>query len=311
MGRMTPLAPHLPRRAAMLILAAMAIMGLVDNFVRVIAETAGLWQFQVIRSAMAITLLVGVARWRGWRLRPRRWAPVIARSAVLSVGLVLYFAALAVIPVSEAVAGLFTAPIWVMLLSVVVYRQRIGALRIGAAVLGFAGVLLVLRPDGGDASGMTLLPLISGVLYALAALATREWCGGETAQTLLVGFFTAMGLWGLVGLGVLSLIPVEDPPGPDGFALRLWGQMAPAAWFWTGAQAVGSLIAVGMIIRAYQIAEASYVAVFEYALLIFAALWGFLLLGQHIDGWALAGIAAILGSGAVIALRAPRPDPVS
>lgn len=283
----------------------MAIMGLLDNYVRVIAETTGLWQFQVIRSTMAMAVLTLLARRRGWRLRPYRWGPVIARSAVLSVALMFYFAAVALMPISEAVAGLFTAPIWVMLLSVVLYRQRIGMWRAAAALVGFAGVLMVLRPDGGAITILTAVPLAAGVLYALAALATRQWCGGEETQTLLFGFFAALWVWGLVGLAVLSVVPVAVPTGAAGFPWRLWGEMSAEAWFWTAAQAVGSLLAVGMIIRAYQNAEASFVAIFEYALLIFAVFWAYLLMGQTVDGWAMTGIAVIIASGAVIALRTP------
>jgi len=296
-----------PISAAAMILTAMALMGLVDNYVVVIAETTGLWQFQVIRSAIALAGLTALARAMGWRLRPARWRPVVARSAVLSVALMIYFAALAVMPISEAVAGLFTAPLWVMVLSALVFGQRVGPIRAGAAVLGFAGVLMVLRPDAGELTWLSLLPLVSGLFYALAQMATREWCAGEGAVTLLYGFFAAMGLWGVVGLAALAAVPVPVPEGAAGWALRLWGPMSEAAWVWTLAQAAFSLVAVGLIIRAYQVGEASYVAVFEYALLLFAVLWGWLLLGDGIDGWAMAGIAAIIGSGTVIALRGRAP----
>lgn len=281
----------------------MALMGLVDNFVATIADTAGLWQFQVIRSAMAIALLTAVARWRGWRLRPDRWGMVVARSFVLSVALMIYFAALAIMPISEAVAGLFTAPLWIMVLSAVVFRQAVGLLRAGAAVLGFCGVMMVLRPDAGSVTWLSALPLVSGLFYALAQLATRQWCAGERAVTLLYGFFAALGVWGLIGLAGLAAFPQPEIGGAAGWTVRFWGDMSAAAWGWTVAQAVFSLVAVGLIIRAYQLAEASYVAVYEYALLLFAVLWGWLLLGDRIDAWATGGIAAIIVSGTVITLR--------
>lgn len=305
-----PIFPHhtaRPQRAAALILIAMALMGLVDNYVVVIAETAGLWQFQVIRSAMAMALLAGVARLAGWRLRPVSWARVAARSAVLSAALMIYFAALAVLPIAQAVAGLFTAPLFILLISVAAYGERVGAVRLAAVVVGFAGVLMVLRPDAGAVSILTILPILSGFLYALAQLATRRWCELETAPTLLAGFFVAMGLWGIGGLSWLAVHPQPVPDGAAGWALRLWGAMSAEAWVWTIAQAVFSLLAVGFIIRAYQLGEASTNAVFEYALLVFVVIWGWLLLGNGIDGLAAAGIALILGSGAVIALRSPVP----
>lgn len=292
-----------PRLAVVFILTAMALMGLVDNFVATIAETTGIWQFQVIRSAMALGLLMAVARWRGWRLRPYRWMPVIARSFVISCSLIIYFAALAVLPISEAVAGLFTAPFFVLLLSVGFFGHSIGPVRITMVILGFVGVMMVLRPDAGAITWLSAVPLLSGVFYALAALATREWCEGESPLTLVFGFFAAMGLWGVFGLVGLSIWPQEALPGPEGFLLRFWGDMSGEAWAWTVAQAVFSLIAVGLITRAYQLGEASFVAGFEYALLIFAVFWGFVLLGITVDFWALAGIALIILSGVVLAIR--------
>lgn len=286
-----------------MILTAMAMMGLVDNYVVIIAETAGLWQFQVIRSALALGLLIALARWRGMRLRPRRWRPVIARSFVLSCGLMIYFGALALLPISEAVAGLFTAPLFILLLSMAFYGQRVGALRLAAVGAGFVAVLMVLRPEAGQVGWLTVLPIVSGLFYALAQIATREWCGGEAAQTLLFGFFAAMGLWGLVGLGALAMFPQPVPEGAAGFMVRFWGQMSAAAWVWTVAQALFSLVAVALIIRAYQLGEASFIAVYEYALLLFAVFWGYVLLGDRVGPVALAGIALLIVSGAVIALR--------
>ncbi|MEV8465766.1 DMT family transporter [Fluviibacterium sp. DFM31] len=296
-------AAHHPLTAAAMVLTAMATMGLIDNYVRVIAETTGLWQFHVIRSSMCLALLAIYARLTGAQLRPRRWRPVVARSAIMSVALVTYFGALVLLPISEVIAGLFTAPIWVLLLSAMFFGKSLGRVRIVAVLAGFIGVMLVLRPDTGSLTWLTVLPLLSGVLYALAQIATREWCAGETALTLLFAFFAALGLWGLVGLAGLSLFPQPVPEGAVGFPWRLWGQMSAAAWVWTVAQALGSMFAVGLIIRAYQSAEASFVAVFEYALLIFAVFWGYVLLGQTVDGWALTGIAVIVGSGAVMVLR--------
>jgi len=130
-----------------MILTAMALMGLVDNYVVVIADTAGLWQFQVLRSSLALVLLATAARVAGWRLRPVSLPRVVARSAVVSAALMIYFAALALLPIAQAVAGLFTAPMFILLISIGLYGERVGAVRLGAVAAGFAGVLLVLRPD--------------------------------------------------------------------------------------------------------------------------------------------------------------------
>ena len=91
----------------------------------------------------------------------------------------------------------------------------------------------------------------------------------------------------------------------DGQSFVTKGWVAPSGvfWFWTGIQAVFSMIAVSMLTRAYQIGETSYIAVFEYSFLIFASFWGWVLWGDQLGFWGFVGMPAIIGSGVVIAVR--------
>jgi len=112
--------------AAGLISVYAFVIGFTDNYVRVIAEEAGLWQFHLTRSCMTAVLLgLGVAIW-GFRIRPRNWRAVVARSAIHGSAMVIYFGALAFLDVALVAAGLFTAPIWVLLISRFAYGHAIG-----------------------------------------------------------------------------------------------------------------------------------------------------------------------------------------
>ncbi|MFT4149642.1 MAG: DMT family transporter [Paracoccaceae bacterium] len=295
--------------AAGCILVYALIIGFTDNYVRVIAESAGLWQFHATRSAMALAVLAGAAAVMGWRLRPRNWRGVIGRSAIHGSGMVIYFGALAFLPVAQVAAGLFTAPIFVLLISRLVYGHVIGPVRIAAVGLGFLGVMLVLGPQAlSGTSAAALLPVVAGAFYAMGNIATREWCAGESAQTMLAGFFAALGLYGLLGMAVLGLFPQEVPQGAAGFVLR--GPAVPQAgfWIWTAVQAVGSLIGVGLMIRGYQLTEAGRASVFEYVILPASALWGFILWGERLTPVAMLGMAMIAAAGIMIALRARQQE---
>ena len=130
-----------------------------DNHVRVIAADAGLWQFHATRTAMALVILGLVAVPLGLRLRPRRFGGVFARSAIHGAAMLIYFGALAFLPVAQVAAGLFTAPIFVLLISRFAFGHPIGPVRVFAVAMGFAGVLLVLGPSAlGGASAAALLP---------------------------------------------------------------------------------------------------------------------------------------------------------
>lgn len=291
--------------AAGLILIYALIIGFTDNFVQVIAREAGLWQFHATRSAMALPLLALAAPAIGLTLRARRWRAVAARSAIHGAAMVIYFGALAFLPVALVAAGLFTAPIFVLLISALAFGHRIGPVRILAVATGFVGVVLVLGPEVlGKASLAAILPVAAGALYALGNIATREWCEGEPAEVLLAGFFAALGVIGLAGMAVLSVFPLPVPQGADGFLMRGPVWPGPEFWIWTFVQAAGSLLGVGLMIRAYQITDAGRASVIEYAILPASAFWAWMIWGQVLAPLAWLGMALIAIAGGLIALRA-------
>ena len=291
--------------AAGAILIYALLIAYADNYVRVIAAEGGLWQFHATRSVIAIALIYTLARLAGRRLKSISWGAVMARSAIHGVAMLIYFGCLAFLPVAQVAAGLFTAPIFVLLISRFAYGHRIGPWRIVAVAIGFIGVVLVLGPTAmAGATLAALLPVLAGALYAMGNVATREWCGPESAETLLTGFFAALGLFGAIGLVVLAALPVVVPAGADGFIQRGWVQPSATFLFWVTVQAVISVVGVGLMIKAYQMAEASRVSVFEYIILPASAMWGWVIWSEVPSGQAVVGMALITAAGAMIAIRA-------
>lgn len=291
-------------RAAAMVLIYAVIIGFTDNFVRVIATDNGLWQFHATRTAFAAMLLLALSRPLGLNLRPRNARAVLARSLVQAVSMVIYFGCLAFLSVAEVAAGLFTAPIFVLILSRFAYGQRIGPFRILAVAVGFIGVMMVLGiGPGTKVTPAMVLPIVAGAFYAMGNIATRQWCEGETPETLLLGFFLGLGFFGLIGMGVIAIWQPDVAQGTAGFVLRAAVWPSGPFLFWTFIQAAGSLLGVGLAIRAYQTADASRVAVFEYAILPASALWTWAIWGDGISASAVVGIALIFVAGAIIALR--------
>ena len=291
--------------AAAAVMIYAAIIGYTDNYVRLIATEGGLWQFHATRSVMALALLAVVAAVLRLRLRPVNMGAVLARSAIHGGAMLIYFGALAFLPVAQVAAGLFTAPIFVLLITRFAYGHPIGPVRILAVITGFVGVILVLGPSAmTGASWAAVLPAAAGALYALGNIATREWCASESAGTLLAGFFGMLGLLGAVGILLLAAFPLNAPAGASGFVMRGWADVSSTFYFWTFVQAAGSLLAVGMMIKAYQLAEASRVSVFEYIILPASAFWGWIIWGETLTPLAIAGMVLIAVAGGMIALRA-------
>lgn len=292
------------RAALAAVLGYATLIGFTDNFVRLVAEDGGLWQFHALRTAMAAVLFALAARPLGLVLAPRRWGPVLARSAIHAVAMLVYFGCLAFLTVAQTAAGLFTAPIFVLIFSRFLFGHPLGPVRIAAVAVGFVGVVLVLQPGSASPLGWaSLFPVAAGALYALGNLATREWCAGESAAALTLGFFVALGLAGAIGLGVLAIWQPEVPAGAAGFILRGWVVPSGRFLFWTFVQAAGSMVAVGLMVRAYQLADASRVSIFEYVILPISAVWSWVLWDQGITPVAVLGMGLIVAAGAMIALR--------
>lgn len=302
--------------AAIAVLVYASVIGFTDNYVRVIEKDGGLWQFHAVRAAMALPMLAIVAGIFGFRLRPRRPKAVFARSAIHGAAMLIYFGALPFLPVAQVAAGLFTAPIFVLLIQRLIYGLPINLWQALAVAVGFGGVVIVLGPEVAEGASLAaLLPVLAGALYAMGNIATRAWCAEESAETLLAGFFGMLGLLGLSGLAVLSVFPVEVAEGPARFLLR--GPEWPTAsfLFWTFVQAAGSLLGVGLMIKAYQMAEAAKVSVFEYVILPLTAFWTWAIWGETLAWYSWIGMALIFLAGVMIARpsrdQAPAGDLIS
>ncbi len=286
--------------AALLAIGASAILSFIDNFVGEISEEAGLWQFQITRTLMALPLLyLGVRVFKA-KILPSNIKLLVVRSVIVSAGLLMYFATLGFLPVTQAAAGLFSAPIWVLIFSATLFSQRLGVLQILATLGGFAGVLILLKIDPRSITLLTSLPLIAGAFYGLGMMVTRHWCASENLASLAFGIFITMGIFSILPLTYFTIWPSNSEVSL--FIMRGY-QPVSATFYWlTLLQAVGAVIAVSLISQAYRIGDPTYVAVFEYSFLIFAAIWTFLLWNKGIGIDAVFGIALIIVCGSIIAI---------
>ena len=112
-------------RGAWLMIGGMAMIGFVDNFIGPMAEVIGLWQFQIQRSLIAVPTLILLSVFGVLSVRPKFWKPVLLRSTLIAFGMMWYFGALGFIPLSQALAGLFTSPIWVLLFTAFSRHPRV------------------------------------------------------------------------------------------------------------------------------------------------------------------------------------------
>ena len=168
--------------------------------------------------------------------------------------MLIYFGCLAILPIGVVVAGLFTAPLFVLIIAVLFQGKRVGIVRRQCRGARVHGALLVIRPDPNALNLMSFLPVFAGLLYAIGAIATRAWCEGETTLTLdalvLCGAHT---IW---RIGVLVL--PGGGVGAAGFACAAGCRVTGGHAAWYVALAIGAVIGIGCIFKGYQIGEAGF-----------------------------------------------------
>ena len=277
----------------------MAIVGIIDNFMKFIAVEISLWQFHFVRSLIAVPAIVIFGILAGWDLKPKRLWPVLGRNMFLSGAMFIYFGCLGFFPISAVAAGLFTAPVLVMFIDAIWSRRAIGPIRLSTAFIGFLGTILVLKPDVGGLSWANLIPVSAGLMYAFGNVATRKWCEGESAAALLWSYMFLMLIFG--GLGVVYLH--FNPGDASSYLTRGWVWPTIGVWIWIWVQAVFSLIGIGFIMKAYLIGEVTYVSIFEYVMIIFATATAWALFGDRVGILGFLGIGLIIVTGIVISIR--------
>jgi len=289
-----------PVTGILLALGGAAVLSVNDLAIKALSGSYALHQVILIRAIITMAVVMVVIRISGTSYRQlltRRWGAHLIRVSVVMVSNVSYFLALAVMPLADAVAVAFVAPLFVTLMSAVVLREKVGPHRWAAVAVGMVGVVIMVRPGAGVVQPAALLVLLSAACYATSHMMTRRMRDTESAMTLTffvqVGFVvvsSTMGLW--VGDGHLAQ---ED--GLFAFLFRPW--VVPVWGDLWAFLATGLAVGIGglMIAQAYRTSEAALVAPFEYAGMPMAIFWGVVIFGTWPDltGWA--GIALICGAG--------------
>jgi drug/metabolite transporter (DMT)-like permease len=294
--------------AAFLLTGGISIMGLSDNLVRLVSDQVGLGQYHFLRSAMSIAIFLCLRPFLHFQLQPINWRPVFWRTLCLSLSMTLFFSVLSFLPVALAGAGLFTSPVFVLVFSFLFFGVRPGWRRIVAVICGSLGVFLVLRPDAQSFHLLQLLPILAGAFYAGASLITRRYCATESPYTLSLAYFVMIGFIGLFGASIIDFLGIQ---GRDEASFLLRGLIWPAAPVlgWIAVMTLLSVTGIFMITKAYQMAETSYMSIFEYSYLISAGLAGWLLWGSVFGMGEVAGMGLIIAAGIMAAFSAGRHRP--
>jgi len=249
---------------------------------------AMLWRgvFGLVTVGALTTCRPGFAGWR--RLVPRRWRLVMARSVLSSfVSVTWYFSWLSM-SLADTYAVGFIAPLIMTVLAIPMLGERIRWRRALSTVVGFAGVLVMLRPGGDLWTPVVALLLTGTLVMALTRIMTRQLTATETPE--------CQAFWLLVCHMLTGIVLLPTFPG-------LGGAITPFGWLALAFLGVSSGVAHCIFARAYGLAPVSALAPYEYSMMPFAIVFGFVLFAD-VPSWStLAGAAVVAAAGIYNAYR--------
>ncbi len=278
-----------PVWGALSMAAGVACLAGNHSIVRVVADEVGGFETSALRFLAAIPFMIPwLLQDRGAVAHTRRHGLHFVSAALTAVTTALLFLGLSMLPLALTTTLNFTAPLFTTILAVLILKERVEMARWAAIAIGFAGVVVILRPGFVAFDPAVLLPICSAFTLSIWYLTLKRL--GRTESTATITFYQT--IWASLLLTLLALPDWQTPS---------W----TAAWLSIAMGAMGTA-AIFLMARAFDLAEASLVAPFDYARLPFIALIAYLAFGEVPGLFTVIGAAIIIGAAFFTARRETR-----
>lgn len=256
--------------------------------VRALAPILSVFEMLALRNSAGVAILLGLAAVNpGVRagLRPRRFGLHLARNSVHFAATYAWTLGVTLLPLATVFALEFTTPAWVALLAVLILSERMDRARLVAILLGFAGVLVILRPGLGTLQPASFIVLGAAVGFALTAIATKALV--KTESTFAILFFMNL---------------IQLPLNLAGASGPFWWKIDAAHLLPLAGICVGGLLSHFCLTNAYRHGDAIMVVPLDFLRIPLIAVVGWQLYGEALDPFVLIGSLIII-AGIVWNLR--------
>lgn len=278
-----------PRSAVAWMLFASFSFGSMNALVKWASPEADVWSMVFVRSMVIAVAIFFICRRSGITLIVEDRRSMLLRCITGLIAMILYFSALGLIPIGQAVTLQYTNPLFVALLSSVFVSERVEPIVWTLAIISFIGIVLIVSPDLQTIEVNAVLALGSGFFAALAYLYVRRLRASEHALSIVFWFATFSVAFTFIPAMPTLPTALSDPV----VTLALVGIGVGA-----GAGQVG-------LTFAFHKANAAWISAFSYLTVIVATIYGYTIFGETLNSRDLLGCALIICSG--IALTFSRP----
>lgn len=278
------------RGAAWMICAGACWVGM-TILVRDLSTGYSIFELLFVRNLVAVAILLPPAMRVGLStLKTERLGLHCLRTVFAYLGVLGLFFGVVSLPLPDVTALSFTQPLFVIVLASLILKEIVGLARWRAVIIGFLGVLVILRPGFAEIGVATLAVLLSSFFYACTNICVKKLMATDTPNQSVI-YFNVLML-------PLSLVP----------ALFVWITPAPLDFLRMAGIGCCGTLAVYSYARAFALAQASAVMPFDFLRLPMAALAAFALFGDIGDPWTWAGSLIIFGSSYVLARTETLPN---
>ena len=256
---------------------------------RELAKDVSVFEVMILRSLVATAILTPIVLYHG-NLGSRfiQFRFHILRNFIHYGGQYAWFSALLLIPLAEVIAIEFTMPLWIAMLAVAFLGERMYGFKIAALIIGFAGVLMIVKPGAMIGSGH-LVALAAALLFACSVTLTKFITRRDSALTVIFLMFAIQ--------SVIGAIP----------AYITWHWPAAHSWIYVAVVALAGTGSHYCLSKAISLADATIVMPMDFLRLPLTALMGYLLYAEGLDIWSVAGGLLILAANTINLLKAARP----
>jgi drug/metabolite transporter (DMT)-like permease len=294
------------------LVAGIFVFSLQDTIIKSISGAHAVTLAIFLRSIVSFPILLAMVQYEaGWRSIFTQRAPfLVMRGGILLCAYLCYYISFAALPLAEAIALFFMAPLFVTVMSGPILGERVTAWAWAAVVIGFIGVLIILQPGSGLFEPAALLSLFSGLAYATAMVLGRKHA--RTEPTAVISFYQNVTyifssvIFAVIVNGLLT----DTPTHPSlAFLFRPWAWPNVGDLSLMAACGVIAAIAATLLTHAYRMGQANIVTPFEYTGMLWGTVWGLLLFSEVPKTTTVIGMALIATAG-VLALQAGRQEPM-
>jgi drug/metabolite transporter (DMT)-like permease len=273
-------------RGAMWVILSAFLLTAMGAMVKEMARDIHSFQIVFFRCLFgALTLAPFIVRAGMGALKTGRPFLLLARTLVGTLGMFCVFYSFQHMPLAEAVAIIFSRPLFAVALAIPFLGEVVGWRRAIAAVVGFGGVLIMVRPGTAAFDPVALVALLGAFTAGAIAIIIKQLSRTESTTTIVV--------WFAITGSIVSLIP----------ALTVWVWPTPEQWAWLVGIGVIGIAGQAALTRGFGTGETSFVTPFDYSRLVFATVFGIVLFAEVPDFWKAVGALIIVGSGYYIARR--------